>query len=98
MADRPWYITSQQWEQRNPTPTAPNLYGYDQRLDGILRLPSETEKQTALLTELVREVHTMKLILWWVLIIVPVIVIVLGIVVAVAAHQTPVTSTSGYGY
>lgn len=57
---------------------------------------TEGEKQNGLLLLLVREVHTVKLILWWVLIIVPVVVVVFGALLLAATHQAapaPVTFT-----
>lgn len=44
--------------------------------------------QSRLLLLMVREVHTIKWILWWVLIIVPAVAIVLGIILANAAASS----------
>ena len=43
---------------------------------------TEDEEQSALLVELIREVHGIKTILTWVLIVVPVVILVLGLVIA----------------
>ena len=72
----------------------PGVSAFERRLTGILeRSENADEQHGALLALLVREVHTIKWILAWVLIIVPTIVVVFGLLLT-AAHQTP--TTSGY--
>jgi hypothetical protein len=62
---------------------------------------TEDEEQSGLLLELIREVHTVKWILWWVLIIVPALVVGATVVggIALAAHSGPtVPNGLTYGY
>lgn len=74
----------------------PGQSAFEARLVGIMnRSETEGEQQSALLLLLVREIHTIKWILWWVLIIVPAIVLVLGIVLIHTSVPTPIT-TSGF--
>jgi hypothetical protein len=40
-----------------------------------------------------QELHAIKLILAWVLVIVPIILIVVAVLIGVASHSTPVQST-----
>ena len=70
----------------------PAVSAFERRLTGILeRSDSADEQQSALLALLIREVHTIKWILAWVLIIVPTVVVVFGLLLT-AAHQTPTIS------
>lgn len=63
----------------------PGISGFEHHLMQIAGLPDAAgEKQSTLLMMLVREVHTVKWILWWVLIIVPIIAVVLGVVLTAA--------------
>jgi hypothetical protein len=110
---KPWYFTSQQWNDKvaqdarwasqapSAGPAAPSYQGatgFEGRLAGIIdRADNEGEQQSGLLLLLVREIHTIKLILWWVLIIVPIVVVVFGALLLGAAHQAPAT-TSTFGY
>jgi uncharacterized membrane protein len=66
----------------------PGMSGFEHRLMQIAGLPyAAEEKQSRLLMVLIREVHTVKWILWWVLIIVPIIAVVLGVVLTAAVPR-----------
>ncbi len=82
----------------SPAPAYRTPTAFDRKLAGIGKgYDTEVEKQSALMFLLVREVHTVKLILWWVLIIVPILVVVFGGLLVAAAHQAPtVTSPTGF--
>jgi hypothetical protein len=84
--------------QRVPVPTTYGaMSGFERKLAGILnRAESEAGAQSMLLTLVVREIHTIKWILWWVLIIVPIVVVVFGwLMLAAAPHALVSTSTFG---
>jgi hypothetical protein len=90
--DARWATDGQAAGPAQSTPTTPTYGGstaFDRRLTGVIdRADNEGEQQSGLLLVLVREIHTMKLILWWVLIIVPIIAIVLGIMLTMTAQPT----------
>lgn len=64
------------------------MAAFDTKLDEIVRTSeTEAEEQSGLLLELVREVHSMRVLLVWVLVIVPAVVVAISIIGAVAlAH------------
>jgi hypothetical protein len=69
---------------------------FERKLTDLLhRAESEAGAQSMLLTLLVRELHTIKWILWWVLIIVPIVVVVFGWLFL--AHQAPAPITPAFG-
>jgi hypothetical protein len=58
-----------------------DVSGFERKLARIVETSeTEAEEQSGLLLELVREVHTVKWILWWVLIIVPALVVTIAVV------------------
>ncbi|HEX4725702.1 MAG TPA: hypothetical protein VH333_24535 [Pseudonocardiaceae bacterium] len=74
------------------------ITAFDRKLTGIAeRAESEDAAQNMFIMLLIREVHTVKWILWWVLIIVPILVVVFGWLFLAATRQVP-TATSTFGY
>ena len=72
---------------------------FERKLTGIItRAESEDAAQSMFLMLLIREIHAIKLILVWVLIIVPIVMVVFGALLLAAAHQTPAPTTSTFGY
>lgn len=94
VARKPWYVSTEQWERRGSAPAGQDAIAtYEVQLGNTLRsLPAEDEKQTAMLIELIREVHAVKWILLWTMVIVPIIVLVLGILLIKAVQPPPVRS------
>lgn len=79
------------------TPSYRGLTAFERKLSGIVeRSDTEDEEQSALLMVLVREIHTVRLILLWMLVIVPAIAIILGIVL-VHAYQPAVSTGTSFG-
>lgn len=84
------------------TRTPVGISKFERRLVRIVDTSdSEEEEQSGLLLELVREVHTVKWILWWVLIIVPALVVGIAVVGGIllgtgSAPAVPHAITYGY--
>lgn len=77
-------------------PTYRGLTAFERKLTGIVESSdTEDEEQSKLLMVLVREVHTIRWILIWVMIIVPVVVVVFGALLLNAQHSA-VVPTTGY--
>lgn len=51
-------------------------------------LQSQSPAESALLTKLIREVHTIKWILWWVMVIIPILAVGISVVVGVAVYHS----------
>jgi hypothetical protein len=100
MARKPWYVSTELWERRGAAPAGQDaLTAYEIQLGHTLRsLPAEEEKQTAMLIELIREVHTVKWILLWTMVIVPIIVLVLGIVLIRSVQPAAVSPDQFSGF
>lgn len=99
MARKPWYVSTAQWVERGKTPPgAGGVTTYQIHLDNVLRsMPTEDGKQTALLIELIHEVHMVKWILIWVMVIVPAIMLILGILLVMAAHTPTISPSDSFG-
>lgn len=59
----------------------------------IHKLPTDT----ALLRRIARNTDTIRLLLWWTLVLVPVIMLVLGIIAIVALHASAPVAPTGFG-
>lgn len=102
MLSKPWYVSTEKWEANEPNtiPGATVLPHFEQRLARIIRTAdTDAQAQQRLTLELLREVHTQKLLMWWVLIVVPTIITALGVVIAIKVHAPAAPPTAPlYGY
>lgn len=99
MARKPWYVSTEQWLERDEIPPgADGITTHEVHLSNVLRsMPTEDERQTALLIELVHEVHVVKWVLILVAVIVPAIMLILGILLVTAAHAPAVSPSDSFG-
>jgi ABC-type uncharacterized transport system involved in gliding motility auxiliary subunit len=101
MLSKPWYVSTEKWEANEPNtiPGATVLPHFEQRLARIVHTAdTDAQAQQRLTLELIREVHTQKLLTWWVLIVIPTIITVLGVIITIKVHPTTPPTTPQYGY
>jgi hypothetical protein len=97
MLSKPWYVSTEKWEANEPNtiPGVTVLPHFEQRLARIVHTAeTEPQAQQRLILELVREVHSLRRVLVWMLVLVPTVLVTVMIVLTViSTHPSPTPPT-----